>query len=732
LGENIMAEPWMKYESKPWEKYQQTEPLPEPVQEKEEPSMFSRIGTNLKNRYNKFINFADYELDKKYRIHEGEAKVTQPKSLTEQEKLIVPKTLPEATRDIASVAANIIPQGVGAVVSDIGGELLSTGLKKGLEYTPKLKSELATTFNILANTKAGKEGLAMISKLNKVTDEWAEQHPGEAMYVSSLLNVVGVTGVKSLLKSTSKTLMKEVDDITANIVKDTSKPWPKIEIPVKEKTYREEVLKGIEGNIIKPKADIDDIIQHGFYKGVRPSVAGKKTFKFMGDYFEDGKNAVTSILKRTDTTPKTLDEFSEAITKSKKAIWDDVKKISKNATLKGVKVDLSRVVKNMEDAAEVYLISPHPAESRRLIDLAENFRKKYPDLRVSPDEAEKMLSEYNAASKAWWKDRNPNDIAVATSNAGIANDLRESLFESIPDVDVYKQLRKEYGSHLAVEKDVAHRAMIHNRRNVKGFFSLVDLWGTGELAAGIATSSPASIVRGASHKILSRAADIKNNPNIYIKRMFNEVEKRMVKSGELPQRNRFIQRERPTGKWTGESDLKPSEARSEPSISGIEQPSKGDISSSRRGKGKGGIISVSEEPTEYGVTLLKQKDVPLKEYKNYISGVSQPSKADMGSLKREKGKGGIVSVKEEPTKVDISSRRLKPNEKKIVNVKANDIVDVEGTKVRFDNFQDYKELGYKLYSWTITGGDKHKYSFSTKEKTLEAVMKEIDRIKKAK
>ena len=564
----------------------------EKKQDKEpaEKGYFGRLGDLIGERYDAFKKYADYEYDKKYKMHTGRPRVekvgmdyfdkNQMDDIEEAKRILGPGLMAKAG-DISKIGLNAAVQGTFGIGADILGESMSTLIK---EATPEeAKKELSFFMKEVLGTEAGKKGLSILAKGGELAEDWKDKHPAEAMYLNSLLSLVGMTGFKKLSEMTGKQLTKEIEKIAG-------------------KAIEKKALEGIEDAVItgitKTKGSIDDIVKQGFEKGVKPSVSGKRGYKFISNYFDDAKNSVISVLKRTDKVPKTMEQFSEAIEKSKKQIWDEVRNISSTATKQGIDVDLMPTIKNMRKMANDLLDGPNYKQGEYISKIINNWETKYPGLRITPDRAEKLISEFNAASKSFWKNPNAHDPGRAIVDAGISDELRESIFNSIPDSANYKSLRKEYGSLLAIEKDVAHRALVHNRRNVKGFFDLLGDWGTADFAAGLATMEPTHIVKGATKKLLTKRIKRLNSPDFQTKKMFQEAEKELIKSGDIPKRNRYISREGITGD-IGESDLprnrvgtKKFKEKIAPKMEqAYIEPKKFEIGT-RGAKGKGGVKSV--------------------------------------------------------------------------------------------------------------------------------------------
>jgi hypothetical protein len=286
---------------------------------------------------------------------------------------------------------------------------------------------------------------------------------------------------------------------------------------------------------------ITESVKKGFMKGVKPSVQGKSSEPLVDKYINDAENTVKSVIMRSDKLPQTVSEFAEATTPVKNQIWEQSSALRTAATKEGIKVDLHPIIKNIrKEANNPNLIRSNSSESRRLLKLADDFESL--PTKISPTEAEDLLMKYNKMTQTWFEHPDPNSVSSAASNVGIGNDIRKALYNSFPEGKEFQALRAEYGHIMATEKDITHRALIEGRKNAKGFFDLADMWGTGRFASGVVTMNPALITEGLAEKIVAKQVKRINSPDRYIKNMFKDVEKQLIKSEQLEPRNQFISR----------------------------------------------------------------------------------------------------------------------------------------------------------------------------------------------
>jgi len=281
---------------------------------------------------------------------------------------------------------------------------------------------------------------------------------------------------------------------------------------------------------------ITETVTNAFKRGVKPTVVGKGNARLVKEFYGDATTAIKSIVRNSKgPLPKNMEEASQAVYDTKAQIWKGVEDISTRATEKGIGVDLSSTINEMRKIGSSHALKRvNIAESDRLLTMADEWEKL--GTRITPNQAEDLLSMLNNASKSWWKNPTPADTHSAINYVRTANNVRKALFDAIPEGKAYANLRSEYGALSAVEKDITHRATVFGRRNPKGFFDLAGIWGTGKFIHGLGKMDPTMMVAGAAEKGLVKAYQAQNSPDRIIRKMFNKVEKQMIKQGEIPPR----------------------------------------------------------------------------------------------------------------------------------------------------------------------------------------------------
>ncbi len=289
------------------------------------------------------------------------------------------------------------------------------------------------------------------------------------------------------------------------------------------------------------QSQLNGIIDDGI-NAIRPTVKGRKnSYTQMTDGADNARTAVKQIINENDagnlqlkdpgtgedvdhSLPQTVDEFAQAIDQGKKLLWQRVESSLNDAEQSGTTIPLTPLSKALmaESAKPKYDL--RPGARTELEGLANRFDKRSS---VSPLQAEDMIQEINQTLAPAYA----NGTANRTVDARIAQYLRDGQEKVLNSIggDSVAPLKKTYGAYKSIEKDVLHRAIIHNRANPNGFFDLSDVYTIPEILGGVASGNPLSVLKGTIGLAVKSAKEIGNNPDTRIKRMFdkaNELYKR--------------------------------------------------------------------------------------------------------------------------------------------------------------------------------------------------------------
>lgn len=296
---------------------------------------------------------------------------------------------------------------------------------------------------------------------------------------------------------------------------------------------------------------LSSIVRKGLEKGVRPTVKGKSTFGQTEKYFSGANDAVQEIIKSKNTgtlkladetgtlsnkLPQNLSQFSEAIQKTRKDVFTKYHQMTKVAGQQGVTVDLVPIANEIEKRALSNVTQDiNPAATRYALKVADRLRKRGA---YTPLEAEEAIAQLNFEPRLKAYYQNPSHIEgqKIQTDAFLADQLRSNLDKAIESIEGpgYQELKNTYGSLKSIEKEVNQRAIVDARKNTKGLTdSLGDMFSGYYILRGIIAQEPSILAAGAGAKAAQKLAKWKNDPNRAIRRMFQEAEKEMKRTGVL-------------------------------------------------------------------------------------------------------------------------------------------------------------------------------------------------------
>lgn len=282
---------------------------------------------------------------------------------------------------------------------------------------------------------------------------------------------------------------------------------------------------------------VDPMITERYTKAVRPTVVGKATATQMDTANSRAVEAVKSIVANkgdlnildqygepTGKLPETLHQFSQAIEQTKAKIFQQYDALQSQAGEAGAKVDLTPISEELTKVAENPVVKDiHPA----VADYADGMAKSLSERSVyTPSQAQEAIAHLNAKLEAFYKNPTYENASAASVDAMMANKLRSGLDETIDSAtgEAYQPLKNQYGALSSIEKDVAHRAIVDARRNVKGLVDFTDIFSASDLVKGLATQNPAMLASAAAKKGFAEWIKWKNNPNVTVRKMFQGVD----------------------------------------------------------------------------------------------------------------------------------------------------------------------------------------------------------------
>lgn len=285
------------------------------------------------------------------------------------------------------------------------------------------------------------------------------------------------------------------------------------------------------------------LVRKNIEKAIRPSAALQKTAGMAKQYYRKATEAVSSIianknnLRLTDETgkvvsglPKTLKQFSEAIQQTKQVIFKEYDELAKIATEGSATVPLSTMTKELEVIANNKVLNDMaPGAAQYAASMAKVLKKRGT---YTPLEAQEAIQMLNSKLDAFYKNPSFEFSSKVQIDAMVANNLRKSLDATIGDLTgkQYQQLKNTYGALSHIEKDVARRAAVDARKNIKGLVDFSDLFSGAEVVGGILRRDPTMVGMGATTKGIAQYIKHINNPNRIVNKMFQGAEQLIGKT----------------------------------------------------------------------------------------------------------------------------------------------------------------------------------------------------------
>lgn len=277
-------------------------------------------------------------------------------------------------------------------------------------------------------------------------------------------------------------------------------------------------------------------------KAIKPSTAGKSANQLKSlqrkqlEGFQVLKNNVNDI-KLPDEfgtlvsrTPKTVGEVVSSIQNVKGKLFSRWDKLAREAGESGANFNPIKTVGELNKIVKSKSYSPS------LRKYASDVLEEIAELKgESPLVVQSRIKELNESLAGYFAGR--VEKGRARIDASVAKLLNEELDDVIFNFTGgnYKQLRSQFSALKSIEKDATRAAQRMLNRQSKGLGDLTDIFTGGDLVSGILTMNPTSAARGIFGKSIQMYYKYLNNPDRYIRKIFNEL-------GETTQPQRLINR----------------------------------------------------------------------------------------------------------------------------------------------------------------------------------------------
>jgi hypothetical protein len=410
----------------------------------------------------------------------------------------------------ATLAAGQAALGVG----EVAGEALISGIGK---LTPEPVKEFAKeTLQDFAQTKIGEVAITAFQAGGDLYEKFKANNPDAAQ---SLEGILGISGL-AVGRKGAKAIAQEAADVASDAGILTAKAIPK------------SIDRKLSG-----------AIKNQISKSIRPSVVKQRSAAQAKKYFAKAEDAIKTIVENKNNLnitdefgdivqglPTNLRQFSEAIDTTKKKLFTEFDNLATQAGKKKVKVGFKNINKELDG------IIKNRGNTTDIRKYAQSIKDEFAELgSFTPSEAQTRIQALN---------RKLNSIADFNSanigyvDAVVANNLRENLDNAVVKATgkEFQILKNKYGALKTIEKDVARRAAVDARGNVKGLVDYTDIFTAAQVAQGAArlsTTGAADITGGIVARMFKEKIKRLNDPNRIVQDMFSNADKLMSKSKAL-------------------------------------------------------------------------------------------------------------------------------------------------------------------------------------------------------
>lgn len=299
---------------------------------------------------------------------------------------------------------------------------------------------------------------------------------------------------------------------------------------------------------------LDNVIDTGINKGVKPTVSGKynygqvqKAKQYSRDVVKDIVENKSSVNLVDDTgkvvsggLPQSLDDFSNAVSQRKMAIFKEYDDIARSAGKAGGTVSLEPIAKELDIVAgNKVLRDLRPSVAAYAEEKAAMLRgrKSYTTM-----EAQDAISVLNNDLKAFYKNPSYEAASKVAIDAVVVNHLRRGLDDTINALTgkQYQSLKNKYGAYSAIEKDIARQLVVDARKNVKGLMDISDVFTGYHLMEGILSMNPIKLSSALASRNLNMIYKKMVDPNRQIAKMFRKADQltgMMKRGGEMSLEN---------------------------------------------------------------------------------------------------------------------------------------------------------------------------------------------------
>lgn len=287
--------------------------------------------------------------------------------------------------------------------------------------------------------------------------------------------------------------------------------------------------QALQTNRNVPIQDVERNIGDMYVNAVSPGVKGKKTS--LEGLTQNKQQAVSAVKNITQSKndlqfrdietnqmikgelPSNLWEFGGAITYQKSKVYQEVlNRLGKTAN---EPIDSSRIIEAMDEIINDPVYAGMPQVQKRAREaLGQFFEQDY-----TPAQIERLIQLENDRLQAFY--RGSGTQADAIVSAIVANNLRDILDETVEAAtgQGVKELKSQYGSLKAIERDVVHRALHNSQAREAGLVDMFGIRTIGDVAAGF-SGDLGALKRGAAQIAGEGFIKALNDRDALVNRMF--------------------------------------------------------------------------------------------------------------------------------------------------------------------------------------------------------------------
>ena len=289
-------------------------------------------------------------------------------------------------------------------------------------------------------------------------------------------------------------------------------------------------------------------------KSIKPTVKGKMNQADYNKFIDDTLDVVDymdknrSILQYTDDAwekivwklPTNLRETSEALGNMKKSLYDQYNNIAKMAWDNWARVNMNKAFQNLDDLERDVSQNIANPQTKGIVENFKNQLLEYTDDAgtIAIEDAQKLTQDFNKQLTAFFKNPNMNDVSKNSIISQLNKWTKEAINDSIDDAlnqgiknwssasQEYQALKWMYGKIKTIEDEVAKRALVEARKNIKGLSpTILDSFAWWEATEALLTMDVWKLGKAAAMKFIWKYYKYLNDPNTQINNLFNLVQK---------------------------------------------------------------------------------------------------------------------------------------------------------------------------------------------------------------